>query len=264
MYIKTLFSFLKHRELVWEMGLRELKVTNKGAILGFLWVIISPLVQVLAYVIIISFIFKVKFSDDSGSGTFDYAVYILSGMIPWQILAKSLQEAPGLIRNNTELVKQVIYPIEILPLTNLLVSSFGSVINFGVFAVFLLTTKELNISMLLLPLPTILLFMLILGISWAFSTIGVILKDLKEMVVVAMSLLIYASPVVINETMVNPKIWKIIMLNPLSHPVICFRDVFWGEFHLTSWIVFITLSLISFSIGGLIITKAKITINEYI
>ena len=131
MVLKTIFSILENRELIWEMAFRDLKGTNKGAILGFLWVGISPLIQVAAYVIIVSFIFRVKLN--SNAGPFDYALYVLSGMIPWQVMTRSISEAPMLIRSNTEIVKQVIYPIETLPLTNLLVGSFGGLVNLIVF-----------------------------------------------------------------------------------------------------------------------------------
>ena len=244
------------------MGSRDLKASNKGAILGFLWVILSPLIQVVSYVVIVSFIFNVKFYE--GAGVFDYALYILSGMIPWQILTRSIQEAPSLIRDNTELVKQVIYPIETMPLSRLIVTSFGALITFCVFMLLLLISENLSLSIIFLPIPTILLFMLILGVSWAFSVGGIILKDLREIVTVVLGLLVYASPVILHEDMVSQKIWTIVLSNPLSHVVICFRDVFFGQFHLISWLIFVTISIVSFGVGGYIITKAKTIINEYI
>ncbi len=262
LYFKPILTIFEKRELIWEMALRDLKGGGKGAILGILWVVINPLIQVFAYVIIVSFIFKAKFSNDSGP--FDYALYVLSGMIPWQILSRSITEAPMLIRSNTEIVKQVIYPIETLPLTNLLVSSFGAFINFIVFLFLFLIKGNISWTVILLPILLLFLLLFILGISWVFSISGVLLKDLKEIVNVAMMLLIYFSPVIINDSMVGGSLWRWIMLNPLSHIVIPFRDVFWGNFHLWSWIIFIVMSIAVFFLGTLVITKAKRLINEYI
>lgn len=262
MRFKTVLTILENRELIWEMALRDLKGGSKGAILGVLWVAINPLIQVIAYVVIVSFIFKAKLSGDSGP--FDYALYVLSGMIPWQIMTRSITEAPMLIRSNTEIVKQVIYPIETLPLTSLLVSSFGGLVNFIVFLMLFLMGGNIKWSLIFLPIPLFFLLLFILGISWIFSVSGVILKDLREIVTVIMMLLVYFSPVILNDSMVGGTIWRMIMINPLSHIIISFRDVFWGSFHLWSWIIFIVISIAVFFLGNLVITKAKRLINEYI
>jgi lipopolysaccharide transport system permease protein len=262
LYLKTILSIVENRELIWEMTLRDLKGGSKGAILGVLWVAINPLIQVIAYVVIVSFIFKAKLSAESGP--FDYALYVLSGMIPWQIMTRSITEAPMLIRSNTEMVKQVIYPIETLPLTSLLVSSFGGFVNFILFLMLFLIGGHIRWSLILLPIPFFLLLLLILGISWIFSVSGVILKDLREIVTVVMMLLVYLSPVILNDSMVGGTIWRMIMINPLSHIILSFRDVLWGTFHLWSWVVFFILSVVVFLSGNFVILKAKRLINEYI
>jgi len=262
MHLKTISSILENRELIWEMAIRDLKGTSKGAVLGFLWVAINPLIQVAAYVIIVSFIFKVRLN--SSAGTFDYALYVLSGMIPWQIITRSISEAPMLIRSNTEIVKQVIYPIETLPLTSLLVSSFGGLVNFIIFLVFFLFIGHVKWTLIFLPIPIFFLLLFILGISWIFSVTGVILKDLREIVTVFLTLMVYFSPVLINDSMVDGSIWQVIMLNPLSHIIVSFRDTFWGSFHSWSWVIFLSMSTAAFLLGHLVITKTKRIINEYI
>jgi len=262
MVLKTISVILRNRELIWEMSLKELKGGSKGTVLGVLWLAASPLIQVTAYVVIVSFIFKAKLSVDSGP--FDYALYVLSGMIPWQVLARSINEAPTLIRSNTELVKQVIYPIETLPISNLLVGSFGGLVNFVVFLFLFFISGNGSWSVFLLPIPLLFLFLFILGLSWIFSISGVILKDLKEIVTIIMGLLVYFSPVIVSDSMVGETIWSWILLNPLSHIIISFRDIFWGTFHFWSWVIFLGMSIVIFLSGELFITKAKRLINEYI
>jgi lipopolysaccharide transport system permease protein len=261
-YLKPILSIVENRELIWEMAIRDLKGGSKGTLLGILWVAVNPLIQVAAYVVIVSFLFKAKLGGDSGP--FDYACYVLSGMIPWQVISRSMNDAPMLIRSNTELVKQVIYPIETLPITNLLVSSFGGLINFVLLLFLFLIRGDVSWTLILLPFPLIFLLLFILGISWICSISGVILKDLKEIVNVSMMLLVYFSPVILSEAMVGGTIWKWILLNPLSHIILSFRDVFWGTFHFLSWVIFSVMSVGMFLCGSLVITKAKRHINEYI
>lgn len=258
----TLLYMFEQRELVREMAFRELKSLNKGAFLGTVWLVLGPLIQVAAYVVIVSLIFGKRLGD--GAGTFDYAIYVLSGMVPWQILTRSLQEAPSQIRMRMELVKQVIYPIETLPMTSLLVSSFGALVSFTVFVAVSVYAGKATWGYLLVPVPFALLAAFILGFSWLFSIAGVFVKDLREVVAVLLGLLVYVSPVLASESLVGPKVWKLIELNPLSHVVICFRDAYYLDFHPWSWAIFAGMTLVVFLLGERVILRTKTLINEYI
>ena len=262
MYAELVKSLTSNRMFIWSMAAYDLKTLNKGSILGLAWVMINPIIRVSIYVIIVSFIFGQRLGPNSGP--FDYGIYVLSGMIPWQILTKALEEAPSILRNRQDFVKQVVFPVETLPLTSIIVGSFGSLVSLILLLALALFDGTLSASILLFPIPFILLVFFILGVSWLFSVVGVLFKDLREIVSVLLSLMVYASPVIASEIMVGATIWKIILMNPLSHVVICFRDVFYGDFHLTSWIVFSSITLISLLIGGFVIARAKIVINEYI
>jgi lipopolysaccharide transport system permease protein len=255
-------SIVRNRQLIFEMALRDMRGVSKGAMLGHLWLIINPLIQTAAYVIIVSFIFRVRLAENAGP--LDYALHVLSGMVPWHIMTRSLQESTSLIRERMELVKQVIYPIETLPLTSIIVSSLGSLVTLALFLALSAVTGNLQPSVLLLPLPLALLLLFLLGVSWIFSIAGVIFKDLREIVAIVLGLLVYISPVLLSETMVGEKLWSIVMLNPLAHVVVCFRDVIQGQFHPYSWAVFAGMTTLAVGIGAWVISRTKVLINEYI
>jgi len=220
------------------------------------------LIQTGAYVLIVSFIFGSRLEAECGS--LDYALYVLGGTVPWTIMTKTLSEAPGQIRDRMELVKQVIYPIETLPMTSLLMGSFGAGISLLIFLVLTAINGSLHWSILLLPLPIFLLMLLLLGISWMFSIIAIFFKDLREIITILLGLLVYISPVVSVPTLAGNQVWNIILLNPLSHVVISFRDLYYQEFHFLSWIIFITMSLTTFRLGAFVIARTKLIINQYI
>lgn len=244
------------------MAARDLKGLNKGAVLGLAWLIVRPLIQVAAYVVIVSYVFGARLGPEAGP--FDYALYVLSGMVAWQALQRTLEEAPSLIRDRMEILKQVIYPVETLPLTAMMASSLGPAIGLAVYLVLALATGQLTWTALLLPVPLFLLVLLMLGLSYLFMIVGVLLKDLREIVSVVLGLMIYFSPVVASKEMVGERIWSLMLLNPLAHVVICFRDVLRSEFHSTSWIVFATFAAVAFAIGTVLINRARLTINEYL
>ena len=262
MLTRTLLSIFRHHELIREMAIRDLKGANQGAILGWLWLVLRPLIQTAAYVVVVSLVFRGRLSD--GSGPLDYALYVLSGLIPWQILTKSLEEAPSLIRERMELVKQVIYPIETLPMTSLLAGSVGSFVALAVYFTGSAVSGGLGWSWLILPLPALLLVVFVLGTSWVFMIAGVVLKDLREMVSLLLGVMVFVSPVVVSQSMVGPRTWQLLQWNPLTHVVACFRDVFLGQFHGLSWAVFAAMAAVMLLSGAWTISKAKLLINEYI
>ena len=185
---RTLLSFITHWELVREMAIRDLRGTSKGAILGCFWAVLQPLIRTAAYVVIVSFVLGSRLSGEGGR--FNYVVYVLSGMVPWEILSRALQQAPMLIRTRMDLVKQVIYPIETLPMSSLLTGCVGSFVSFVIFLGLSIWSGSIQWTFLLLPVPVVLLLMLVLGVSWAFMIVGVLVKDLQEIVSVLLGLLV--------------------------------------------------------------------------
>jgi lipopolysaccharide transport system permease protein len=258
--IGPLHQFVLFRELVWEMTKRDLKMLHKGSVLGLSWLVMMPLIQVLAYVIIVSFIF----GRGAAESPLDYCLYLLAGMLPWQMLAKSLQEGPTLLTSRLEILKQVIYPVETFPVSSIAISAIGSLVSLVVYIVFAAGTNHLTWTLLLLPIPLLILVVFLLGASWILSVTGVIFKDLREVVTITMSLLIYFTPVIAKESVVGARVWQLILCNPLSHVVIAFHDVFFAEFHPWSWGIFLAMSLGVFLVGAYTFTCARIRINDYL
>jgi len=245
------------------MSARDLKTINRGSLLGVGWLVLSPLVQVTAYVLIVSYIFGARLSPEAGP--FDYALYVLSGLIPWQMVQRSLIEATSLVRGRMEILKQVIYPVETLPVTALLTSLPAPAVGVTLYLALAAASGKLAFSMLALPLVLLLLAMFQVGCSWVLMVAGVVFKDLREALVMLLGLLVYFSPVLVSENIVGPTIWELILvLNPLSHIVIAFRDVLQGSLHPASWLAFVTMALLMFWAGAWTVNRTKVYINEYL
>lgn len=251
-----------HWELTLAMAQRELQGKTKGSILGALWLVLSPLVQAGVYAFIIGFVFNTRIGTDADP--YRLALYIIGGMAPWQMLNKTISESPMLIRSRLDIVKQVIYPIETLPLTSIMVQAIGPLITLLVWIVFAALVGQLKWSILLLPVPVGMLVALLIGSGWIFSVAGVLVKDLNEFLSLAFYILIFLSPVILSQEMVPDVVWNVIILNPLSHVILCFRDVLEGQFHALSWALFAMLSAITLVVGGFAVSRTKLIINEHI
>jgi len=245
-----------------EMAKRELMVSNKGALLGIAWLLIRPFIQVAALVVVVTFVFGVRF--EHAGGRFGYAVYVLAGMVPWQILSKALEEAPSLVRDRVEVLKQVVYPLEILPVTSLLSAMIGPSIAFVVYLLLAAINGSLHWTLLLLPIPLALLVFFILGSAWALMMVGVLLKDLREIISVMLGLLVYMSPVVMSEQMAGPAIWSLLQFNPFFHVIAAFRDVFDATLHPISWVIFVSMTVAALALGILVLDRARALLNELI
>jgi len=230
--------------------------------LGLVWVVLQPLLQVAIYVFVIAVILRVRFPG--GSGGFDYAVYVLGGMVPWLILARTLEEAPSMIQEKVALLKQVVYPIETIPLIRLTYHGVGLVAGFVFYFVLAAIAGKAMWTWLLLPLPLVLIAFFLLGMSWILMLVGVVLKDIKAILGVLMGMLIFASPVLLAERMVTANVWFIIQFNPLTHFIVPVRDVLEGSFHPHNWIIAVLLTVLATLLGAWLVNRTKLTIREYI
>lgn len=254
-------SLWANRWLAWEMAKRELSVSTKGTVLGVGWLVIKPAIQTGAYIVIVAFIFSVKLGS-SGSH-FTYVLYVLCGMAPWQFTTQVLQDSATLIRSRIEILKQVIYPLEILPVTSIVIAGIGPLILLAIYLALGVLSGQLHWTLVLFPIPAALLLAMLLGASWLLMVIGLVFVDIREIISVIFGLIVYMSPVVLAPSMVSPRIWRVIELNPLSHVVICFRDVFEAQFHPLSWGIVAAMSAASVILGIVGLSGAKRIFSEY-
>ena len=104
----------RHRQLTFAMAQREIADRYAGQFLGVLWAIIHPVIVMGVYVFIFAYVFKMKIGGTHNM-PLDYTTYLLSGLIPWMCFQESMSKASVVIVNNANLVKQVVFPLEVLP-----------------------------------------------------------------------------------------------------------------------------------------------------
>jgi lipopolysaccharide transport system permease protein len=250
----------RHKDLAVEMAKRDLLMLNKGALLGWAWVALLPLIQTLLYVVIVTFVFGSRVPG--ASGVFGYMTYVLGGMVAWQLLSRGLTQAPSLLRERMDVIKQVVYPIETIPLTAMLVSSMSAVVVLVLYLALAAWDGALHWTTLLFPLPLAMTFLFLIGASWVLSVAGVVLKDLRELVAVLLSAGVFLSPVTLRPSMVGESLWAWVMWNPLTHFVLIFRDVLQGEFHVNSWLIAAALTALVLWVGDWVIQRARPAINQ--
>ena len=256
---------LKQRELTLEMTRREFSERYAGQMLGVLWGFVHPIAVIAVYVFIFSFVFQARVDPAEGGASVNYAIYLLAGLVPWMALAETLNKGTQVITTNANLVKQVIFPLEILPAKTVIATFINELLLLvGVLLYAALQQQAVPWTFALLPLLLILQFIQMLGISMMLSTIGVYVRDLKDVMQVFCLINVYLMPVIYLADWLPASVRWLIYVNPFSYQTLCFQDaIYHGTItHPWAWGVYGLLSALALGMGYRLFTKLRTSIGN--
>jgi len=184
--------------------------------LGIVWSLVTPLLLLGVYTFVFTSIFKSHWTD-SASNKGEFALILFSGLMLFNFFAECVTRAPSLMLENISYIKKVVFPLEVLPWVSLLASFMNFLIAFGAFMLFYLYLHGIpHIEILLLPLLWLPLGFITLGLVWFLSSLGVYLRDLRHVVGVATTMLMFLTPVFYPLSGVPESVRGLVTLNPLS------------------------------------------------
>ena len=206
----------EYGSLLWQFARREISGRYRGSLIGFGWAVLNPLLLLAIYTFVFSVVFRMRWDGPVADRT-DFALVIYTGMIVHGFFAECMTRAPSLILDNRNLVKKVVFPLQVLPWTVVLVASFHFLVGILlIIAVALAKAGTLHASVLALPLILLPLALASLGFTYAFSALGVYLRDLGQLVGFFAMMLLFLSPVFYPVSAV-PIEWRwVITLNPVA------------------------------------------------
>lgn len=227
--VVELFGVIRaHRRLILEMTRRELRDRYVGNVLGRLWSVLHPLVMVGVYVFLFGFVFRARAGATGRELPSDYVVFMLSALLPWQTLIESVNKGTTVISSNANLVKQVVFPIEILPIKSVLASLSTLAVTTTLFAIYVLAVRgALPWTIALLPALWLAQAVLMFGFVFLLASLTVFFRDVKDMVQVASQLGVYTVPVVFAIDWVPELLRPVVRFNPLTPLVLAHRDVWY-------------------------------------
>ena len=101
--------FTKYRYLLSQLIQREIKARYKQSVIGYAWVILNPLAQLLVYTFVFSIIFKFP------AGDIPYSIFLFTALLPWTFMQNSISSATQSLVVNSSLLKKIAFPREIIP-----------------------------------------------------------------------------------------------------------------------------------------------------
>lgn len=210
-------SLWKHRSLIAQMTRREVVGRYKGSAVGLLWSFLNPLFMLVVYTFVFSVVFKARWGSDGNDSKTYFAVVLFTGMIVHGFFAEVLNRAPSLILSNTNYVKKVIFPLEILPVISAGTALFHCLVSLLVLlCCFALFNGYLNWTALLFPLVLLPLIVLTVGLAWILASLGVYLRDVGQTIGIFTSVLLFLSPVFYPVTALPEEFQPWLLINPLT------------------------------------------------
>jgi ABC-type polysaccharide/polyol phosphate export permease len=176
------------RRLIGYLVQADLKKKGADTILGNVWWVLDPLLQMLVYVILVSVIFARSQPD--------YPLFIFAAILPWKWFTSSIGDAIAAVTSQERLIKQVHFPKIVLPFA----ATVAGLVNF-VFGLIglgglllILFNHRISWTLLLLPAVVFVQFVFTLALTFAFSAVNVFYRDVNNLARHLLRLWFYLSP----------------------------------------------------------------------
>ncbi|MFT3735717.1 MAG: ABC transporter permease [Rhodocyclaceae bacterium] len=244
-------SLYANLSLLHSLVVRDIAARYRGTMLGFVWVLVYPLMMLGVYSFVFGRVFNARWG--SGGDIQDFVPMLYCGLIVHALFSETLTRSPAAILSNPGYVKKVVFPLELLPVSHLVSAMFNALIGLLLIGIFLLVRHQtIPATVLYVPLVFFPLLLLTAGLAWFLSAVGIFFRDLGQMMGVAMSVLLFLSPVFYPISSVPLLVQKLIYLNPLTYPVEALRAALisgvqpdWSH-----WLAYSVVSLLM-AVGGL-------------
>ena len=214
---------LRHRHLLGALVVREIKDANIRSVMGSFWAVGAPLLTMLVYVFCFTFIFRTRLGINEGPEV--YVGYVLTGLAVWISLQEVANRAPNAIIANANLVKQIVFPTELLPLKMALAAQTTLIVTVTVATIACAFANRLGwASLVLLPLAIALFVLMSIGISYFLAALAVFFPDVRNIIQLLFSIGLFLHPVLYPPGSAPPFVARMFEFSPFSHLIWCFRD----------------------------------------
>ncbi|MCC6572365.1 MAG: ABC transporter permease [Planctomycetes bacterium] len=210
---------LSYRELIFALGMREVRVRFKHTLLGVAWAVIMPLSLMALFTFVFQRVARVE------TGGIPYPVFVYIGLVPWQLHATILNQSARSLVDNRNLVTKVYFAREVLPLATVL----SALVDFciaSLLVVVLMAVHGVSPGPGIFLLPLVVAVQLALGIACALilSGLNLLYRDVQYVLQVLVMLWMFASSVVYPIPTTGLASW-LTWLNPMTPILDAYRTL---------------------------------------
>lgn len=254
--IKTLYN---NNYLFRQLAKKDIEQRYQGSVLGMLWSIIVPVLMLVIYTFVFSEVFQAKWDIDT-SDKYQFAMVLFCGLTVFNMISEVMNRSTSLIASNTNYVKKVIFPLEILPVVTMFSALFHCMISFAILILAkLIIYHSVSTTLYMIVLTMVPLIVLSVGLGLFISAVSVYLKDVGNFISVLIMLLMYGTPVFYPLSAVPESFRSICEANPMTYIIENFRKVvIYGES--IDWKFFViscAVAIIFYVLGKVVFMRAK-------
>lgn len=247
--IRECKDIFRWRELLWQMVGREVKARYKQSILGYFWIILNPLAQMLVMSFAFSVILRIP---TNASAHIPYSIFLFTALLPWNLFSTSLTSSCSSLISSASLITKVYFPRTILVLSTIIAKIIDFLLALSILIIFMITFQIPITLNILWVIPIFLIQQIFtLGLSLFFAAANLLYRDLQYLLSLVLTLWMYLTPIVYPVDIVPQQYRILFQLNPLSVFINAYRQTVLGggEPSFSSLLVATVVSLIVLFLG---------------
>jgi len=216
----------KWRELLWQMVGREVKARYKQSILGYFWVILNPLAQMLVMSFAFSIIMRIPTNSASN---IPYSIFLFVALLPWNLFAGSLSSAAASLVSAGGLITKIYFPRTILVLSTIIAKIIDFLFANIVLIIYMVIYHiPININIIWVIPIFFIQQIFTLGLSLFFAAANLLYRDIQYLLSMILLLWMYITPVIFPADMVPEKYRILFQINPMAIIINAYRQVILG------------------------------------
>lgn len=219
--LKQKWSLLK------QLAIREIESRYRGAGLGLFWSIVTPLLSLAVYTFVFGTVFKSRWGSATETASpMEFAVILFSGLIMFQLLSEIINRAPGLIVSNSNYVKRILFPLELLIPSVAGAALFHALISLALILPFVFFVfGTIPATVVFVPIIILPFMLMLLGTGWFLASIGTFVRDIGQVIGTVTTAIMFLSPIFFPLSALPGWVTPGIYLNPLTVPIEQLRNV---------------------------------------
>lgn len=213
-----------YRELLYFLTKRDIKVKYKQTVLGGLWAIIQPVVNMLVFTLFFGHMANVPSED------IPYPIFVYAGLLPWTYFANALSSSGNSLINSTHLITKVYFPRLIIPLASSLAGLLDFFIAMLVLGILMIYYQFLpGVTIFLFPFLVGLTFFCAVGVGLWLSALNVEYRDIRYVIPFLIQVWMFVSPVIYPVSLIDGKYQWLMALNPMGGLINAYRACLLGH-----------------------------------
>lgn len=226
------------------------------------WSIIYPLIFLSLYAVVYILILRIKLQLFT---PFEYVLLIFSGLIPFLGFSEALSTGVGSVISNRGLIKNTLFPIELIPVKAVLASSVTMMVGLVTLLAILFLRGHFHLTQLMIPIIIILQLIFTIGIVWLLSALNVFFQDLGQLIGIIVLFLMLVSPIAYTLDMVPESLLPLMYPNPLFYMIMLYRgSIIVNEIPWDLFFMFSIISATTFAVGYYVFSRLKPLFADYV